>query len=460
LTKNIFLAICIILSISGCSYKSDYTPPEFELNTTVYKDDKNLTKEWWKSLGDKELDVFMEYALKKNLDLKAAKERIDAAYALLGQAGAGLFPDVSTGIEGSKKHTVSGSGSEAESYGYDLSMNYEIDLWGRLSAIKKSKEYDWMISQESMRQALLDISSQIAKNWYLLAMELEKKAVLEKELLIYSDILEIMNIRFLNSLVDAADIFRQNQQVEFLKAQIVTSSIKIESYKKALLLLSGKNPSEEFPYAPKTSQKLLESDVFARSDLINNRPDVKSAFLTLYSKDALLASKALDLYPKIKVGGSIFSNALEWANMFEDWVSNIFGSAALTLFDGGEKLYVKDAAKANLNEAEYLYLKSVLNAIKEVEDYSQKVNNQKEVLVHKKSQYEFSQNAYERLLERYLEGDGAYIDVLESQNSFLGIEVDMISAKNELLQYKIDMLTSLGSGMDSEDVEKITKEEE
>lgn len=431
--------------MGACSYKSDYEPPKLDINHTVFEGERNISSFWWEEFGDEDLSRFISLSLRTSPDIGASLERINAARAALDESSGALYPDVTTGLDGSSKHLLRGSGKDSQSYDFSLKGSYEIDLWGRLSAIEKSKEFDLLIQKESFKQASLNLATEIGKSWYLLATEEEKLLLLQKELGIYEDIVTVMNIRFLNSLVDAADIFRQNQQIEALKAQIESTKAKIESYKKALLFLAGLDPLGGFDYHPKLIQK-KSNEITASSDLLNNRPDVKAALLTLYSKDALLASKALDLYPKFTIGGSIFSSAASWADMFTDWFSNIFGSAVLTLFDGGEKLSREEAALANLNEAEYLYAKALLKALKETSDYYQKLEKQERIIGYREGQYLYGQNSYERLLERYLYGDGAYIDVLQSQNSFLGAEIDLISARSDMLQYAIELLGALGSG--------------
>lgn len=435
----------LLLVLEGCSYRSDYEPPRLSYDTKLIKGDRSISTFWWKEFGDDSLGEFISLALKESPDIKASLERINASRALFEEARGALSPNITVGVDGSNRHLLEGSGKDSESYSFNIKGNYELDLWGRLSAVKKSKEYDLLIQKESLRDAALKLSIEIGKNWYLLAYENEKLALLQRELSVNEDIIRAMNIRFLNALANATDIFRQNQQIEALKIQIEGSKAKIESYKKSLLLLAGLDPSGSFDYSPKIIDKKY-SDIAISSDLLNNRPDVRAALLTLYSKDSLLASKALDLYPKFTIGGSVLSSASAWANMFTDWFLDIFGSAVMTLFDGGAKLSSKEAARANLNEAEYLYIKSLLKAIKEVEDYYQKAEKQERIISLQERRYLYGKRSYESSLERYLYGDGTYIDLLQSQNSLLNTEIDLLSARSDMLQYSLELIGSLGMG--------------
>lgn len=447
------LSFAAIFFLSACSYKSDYQPDfQPESAYSFGSAEENVSAKWWESFNDADLNAFVDTALKGSLDLKAASERIKAARATLGEAKSTLYPDIGVGIDGSQKHRVSGSGSDSEAYNASLDGTYQLDLFGKLSALEASSRYDLMITNENYKEASLSLVAEICKTWFTLAAEYEKQSVLKKEIETYDKILYIMKLQFADGELEAADIFRQQEQAEALNYQVISSEVKINTYKKTLLLLAGQNPSGSFGYKPTLMDAPSIPAIGVPSELLENRPDVKAAFLALYSKDSLAAAKVRDFFPSVNIGASLFTASTSWPALFADWLSNIFGQAALTLFDGGAKISALEKADANLKEYEYLYVKSVLIAIKEVEDSYQKNTHQKTLIKSQENQLILSQKSYERLLERYLNGDGQFIDVLQTQSSFLSNEVDLISEKAKLLEYRVDLMQSVGSSLTPENL--------
>jgi NodT family efflux transporter outer membrane factor (OMF) lipoprotein len=449
-----------LILLSGCSYKSSVDIKSIGLPEAVDKNASSRDKFWWESLGDEQLNAFIKEALQKSPDVNIAFSRIEASRAALQEQDASLMPTLSTGLDGSKKSTVHGAKVDSESYGFDGTLNYEIDLWGRLRALSDSKEFDLLTTEENYKQSALSLATEISRNWYALGAETLKKELLEDELLIYKDILEIIKLRFANGQVDAVDVYRQQQQIEGLKVGIINTDTSISTLKRALLLLAGKDPLGEFDYNP----KLIDVDKLQAkqidSSLLLYRPDIRASFYTMYSKDALLASKVRDLYPKFDIGLSIFTQATSWPQMFENWVSNLFGAASLVLFDGGAKISRIEAARANLDEAEYLYLKTVLQALKEVEDAYTKASAQYKILDAQKKNYTLAKLSYERNLDMYLSGNDSFLNVLDAQNSFLGSEIDLIDSKAALIEQRITLLNALGTSASVSDFKTLGEKSE
>ena len=92
------LSLVAILFFAGCSFKPDLQVPKTELPIA---EEKSLHVEtyWWKKFGDEKLNLLVQDALKENLSLQAAKQRVLQSYALLQNKNAGDFPTL--GLSGS-----------------------------------------------------------------------------------------------------------------------------------------------------------------------------------------------------------------------------------------------------------------------------------------------------------------------------------------------------------------------
>ena len=118
----------------------------------------------------------IQRGLAKNPDVAGAQARLEQAFALWKQSRWSLMPSVDLQysqartkqnfiglpIPGAENQVLS---TQFQSNGLGLFANWELDLWGRLRAVKasdraglKAAEYDWQFY-------LLSLSSQIAKAW-------------------------------------------------------------------------------------------------------------------------------------------------------------------------------------------------------------------------------------------------------------------------------------------------------
>ena len=76
-----------------------------------------------------------------NQNLLAAEAQFRQARAVVGSARAALFPQVAVGVSFARSHqsgtlhnNLGGSGTDVSDYAMPLSINWELDLWGRIAA--------------------------------------------------------------------------------------------------------------------------------------------------------------------------------------------------------------------------------------------------------------------------------------------------------------------------------------
>ena len=82
-----FVLLSAIL-LGGCTLGPDYVRPELP-KADVFPEASQgglaVRTEWWKSLGDPELDALVAKALVANADLRIAVGRVEQAAAVLGE---------------------------------------------------------------------------------------------------------------------------------------------------------------------------------------------------------------------------------------------------------------------------------------------------------------------------------------------------------------------------------------
>ena len=141
----------LLLLISGCSHFSVKENPTHAAETAKKQAVKNtqtwasapaslltpkevVNGNWWTDLNDAELNRMVTQAVGHNYTIWQAKAATAQSRAQAVIAGASRLPSVSAGANNSARRQGAGDAgfSTTESYGLNLNVAWEVDLWRRL----------------------------------------------------------------------------------------------------------------------------------------------------------------------------------------------------------------------------------------------------------------------------------------------------------------------------------------
>ena len=139
------------LFFAGCSFR-----PQMPTVDTSFE-----------SSNDDRLNALIDAALAKNTDLRIAFLNLQKAKVSLGVAQSDLLPSLK--LNTSVARGANGVDTNPKnSYGINLGLNYELDLWGRVrnsveaaKALLNATEFDY-------NTARLSISSSVTKSYFAL----------------------------------------------------------------------------------------------------------------------------------------------------------------------------------------------------------------------------------------------------------------------------------------------------
>jgi len=156
--RMILVLIAILFAVGGCMVGPDYSRPVtpadgiegYSLTPSQWAgaDKLDPSQTWWKSCNDPVIDEFVQKALAKNFDLKAAAARVLEAEALLAQSHGRRLPDVEySGVRSRSKVSFSSplgnrTGFINKTYGQDISVNYMVDFFGKLKRLEQASFAD------------------------------------------------------------------------------------------------------------------------------------------------------------------------------------------------------------------------------------------------------------------------------------------------------------------------------
>src|SRR4029077_17058087 len=114
---------------------------------------------WWEVFHDEQLSALVRHAVTDNYSLRAAVERVVAARERLRISRADLYPTIdgtanlrSDRLSPSANMLPDGSNTDRITYGAGLSMEWEIDFWGRIRRANEAAFAELVATEESRRE--------------------------------------------------------------------------------------------------------------------------------------------------------------------------------------------------------------------------------------------------------------------------------------------------------------------
>ncbi len=434
----------LLLFLHGCVGKNETEPKLHEIGIFSQSGSDETNGSFWRVYEDDELNELIERALKQNLNLKAVNERIKQAEYLVTTRFADRLPSTDINYKGSNKHTLHGKGMEGDTHSVGRGIDYEVDLWGRISALSSEAGLKKLIADESYIEAQNSLIAEVAKAWFLIASLDAKERLINEQMGTAKKVLASVEIRFESGKADASDILRQQKEITALEGELLSAKMDRESQIKKLQILAGESPTKSFDKKPMLSTKEPFPKSGLPSELLQNRPDLRSSLYLLKSKDAKAVDAHYKQYPRIILSLDIESSAASLPNLFENWISTFLGSITQPLFKASALEATAKSADSEAIEAGYLYADAYLKAVYEVEDAISSLKYRKKIYLNLENQTKLSEGSFMRLLERYNNGATTLLDTLSALTTWQRLQRDLINARYQLLAAQITLYKSLG----------------
>ena len=454
------LLLAVAFQLVSCSpFKvPDRTAPPVELPVS-YTLDEAVTappQRWWETFHSLLLDQLIVEALSGNQTLRSYWARLARAQALARKSGSELFPSIAGEADASYANVHSDNDTldrteEFDQYLLGLFASYEVDLWGRIRAGKKSADLAAIASREDLYAAAMTVAAEVASRWIGIVASQRRLLLLQQQLATNQTYLELVELRFRKSLASALDVMQQKQLVERVRAQIPLAEMEGQLLRNELAVLLGKLP-HELP-AIDLQQLPVISNLPAAgvpAALLDNRPDIQAALVRLEAADQNLVVAKADRLPALRLTGRAAYDTSELEDLFDNWLVNLAAGLTAPLIDGGRRRAEVDASAAQVSDQLALYRQAVLTAVREVEESLTREIKIREHIRLTENQLQAANNALSEARNRYQNGLNDYLPVLTQLLSVQNLEIDLIARKEDLFLTRINLYRSLGGSWVSE----------
>jgi multidrug efflux system outer membrane protein len=456
--SHLCLLTCVILTTS-CGVIKKYEAPVSD-SASVYRGQEspvtnNIASLPWRDyFKDTALQQLIAEGLDKNLNLKVAIERINAARSTFQQSKTAFLPQIGLNADYKQSRLAYPQGfglvTNTPQYDVGLSASWEADIWGKLRSSKRAA-YAALLSGEAAKNAVLtQLIADMAKHYYTLLVLDSQLDILERTVVLRNSDVKTMTALQTSNVVNGASVVQSQANEAAARVAIPIIKKQIRQTENALSVLIGRHPARisRGRLEEQSLPEMISTGIPAQ--LLGNRPDVRQAELAFRVAFEMTNIARTAFYPTLSLTASGGFSSFSLDNLFTR-NTGLFGNVVAGLFQpiynrGLNKARLK-ATQAEQRSAYYNFQQSMLTASQEVSDalysYSsvedRKADRRKQIQALEKS-VDFTQT-----LLKYSTGTN-YIDVLTSEQSLLSAQLDQTNDQLEQWLSVIDLYHALGGG--------------
>lgn len=449
----------VAAALCGCAVGPDYrrpavdAPAAFRFQGPEAREMANVP--WWRQFGDPQLERLIAIALAENRDVKIAAARIDQFLGQYASTRALLFPQVGATLNGQRQRLPeaerrfsAGVGSVLESYEASLSLNWEIDVFGRRRRETEAARAAVLASEEGRRATILTLVSSVASS-YIALRELERQLEIARDTASSrAGSLQLFTDRFQGGTVSELELAQSKSEYEASLVTIPQIEAQIGQQEDALSVLLGRNPGPIGAGMKLASLKLPPVPAGLPSQLLERRPDLRQAEQDLVAANALIGAARAQYFPVISLTGLFGAISGEFSDLFKGaskaWSYGL--GAAAPVFTAGGIAGTVQTAEAQQREALLRYQKAIQVAFQEVSDALIAHTKAREQLTFQARQVETLRTYLELARLRYDNGYTSYIEVLDAERNLFNAEVAYSQTQALVYGSLVNLYKAMGGG--------------
>jgi len=474
----------LVASLLGCAVGPDYEAPQSKIPETWLEPvpvsatewSSRELAQWWQGFNDHRLNNLIERALESNLDIKIAKARVQAARAQRDATDAERWPSVDASssyqrqrispnaLQGSLGALQGGggqSGSQSSPFGplgtpFNLfragfDSSWELDLFGGIRRKQEAAEANAQAIDESLRDIQVSLVAEVARIYLDLTALHERLTITSDKVKNQREVLRLAETSFQEGLATTLDVRRAQTELDSADSELAPIVALIRSNRHALALLLGLSPSgidTELTMVVAAIPEPTTIQPGLPSDLLRRRPDIRQAERTAASASASIGSAVSELFPKLSLTGAAGFQSQDLSNL-TNLSSGFYGFGprlSLPIFQAGRLKANVEAQESRYQEALAIYDKTVLTALKEVEDALALIDGEHTRRLALDNAEQSARLAVETAQAYYVEGEADMQSVLDTRRAWFSAREQLTQSRLNWANAHVALFKALGGG--------------
>ncbi|HME38102.1 MAG TPA: efflux transporter outer membrane subunit [Steroidobacteraceae bacterium] len=470
------LAAAAAACAAGPNYRTPHSdaPPSFASKVGAHPADSGTRPaapvpdlaSWWRALNDAELDSLVDRAVKSNLDLEIALDRLQQARtyeaAVIGHAlpqvdasaaaGRGTGSDLTKGrADQGLRSADNGAGLQHINTIAGFDAVWELDLFGKYRREFEAARAESDAARAARYGVLTTVVADVVRAYIDLRGFQVHAGILHSAAEVLRESLRIVNIRYQRGITNELDVALATRELATLEAQIAPAEAEATAAQYTLAVLVGEYPENMVQELSKPD--LIPSMPPAAApgvplDLLKRRPDIQEAERQLAAATARIGVATANLFPQVALIASIGSQGQGWGTT-PSVAKHIwsFGPGAVwPLLDFGALDAQVDIAQLEARASLVNYRKTILNAVQQVDTSLDAYEAQQVRMEDLTTAMMAGQRAVDLATARYERGLTDFLNVVDAERQFYDLQEQYAEAQVAQGEQFVQLYKSLGGG--------------
>jgi len=457
--KNIIklfaFGIAITVLVSSCKVGPNFEKNDVPTAATFRYDslqaDTVVNLRWWELFNNPELDSLISTGLRENKDVLLAASRVEQARITVGFTKVDIFPFIGATGAASVGNVLGNQplGGDAGVYLGGITLNWEIDFWGKFQRATEAARANYVASEYAKRTIQIGLITGITQTYFQLLDFRWRLEIAQNTLALRQRAVNIIEARFSQGIVPRIDLNQAQIQLAIAKSSVPFYTRQIAVTETALTVLLGRNPDPIDTKINLVNQDFPdEIPPGIPSTILERRPDIVAAENRFHAETANVGVAEAQRFPAISLTGLVGGLATQELSSAATGGLAWSASAGLLspLINWGKNKKRAEIQKQVALQSAYDYENIVIRAFKEVEDALITISTSKIELDARQEQVEAAVSARELSSQRYDGGVTSYLEVIEYDRAAFDAELQYSQARQQLLNSYILLYNALGGG--------------
>lgn len=389
------------------------------------------------------LDQLLETAFANNPSLQQTLLTLQIRQAQLSQTDAARLPQISAGFSAANEQDTTAS------YSSNISINWQLDLWGKLKADSQAASLDIEQQQLLYQSARDTLASQVINAWLNLTATQHAIEIEQKRLSTLTQNETFILQRYRSGIGNLEDLDNARSAVSQSKASLENNRESYRQQHRQFRQLLGQSelPSIiETPTYPEVQLSLADMP----QQTLARRPDLQAAYIAIQAASLRTEVAYKDLLPSLDLGAALTDSAsTPHESLLASPVWSLLGQLTAPLFQGGELRAATEIAELNTAYSYQSYRETLLTAINEIEQTLSLETTLDIQQQHIRQALKNSQNSLEQYQRSYRNGLVDILDLLAIQQQTYDLEAQLDDLIYQQLSNRINLGLALGLGVTS-----------
>lgn len=461
-THRLATAAVAALLLGGCATPSTPSPPQAPVAAQFGRGAASLNapavpmapaaiqpadadQRWWNAYGDPDLDALIGSVLERSPDLAAAGFKLAHAVLAAGLALDDMLPHASASATIAQSRAVDRGDRWARSSGAKLTVDYELDLFGRLRAQRSAAEWSAVASEQDLASTRLALIASASSLYWSIGYLNQSIAAGEASLARLERTLELVRVQ-----VDAgaASLLELREAEQTLAAQRQRQSVlvqqRVEARNSLTVLLDGA-PWPETREPRQLSQGAVpQVRAGVPAELLARRPDLRASVARLSGAMADERATVRSYFPQLTLTGALGTASTSLADVLKNPVATLGAGLTLPFLNWNQARLQRASSHIEVQSAINDYRKALYTAFAEVDDaLSDSAELQRQLEAARES-FEAAAQVEQLYEVRYRSGATSLRFWLDAQQTRRDAELALAQVRLDALNNSATLFQALG----------------